>query len=166
MTVSYTHLTYHTHTPEKNSTVLIVENVDTTDDNSPKEKLTLEQKKIIEKLYKEVNSQIYITKVSLLKENRLLNLGPLIYKTDNRKPVSYTHLYNAYVAYKAKDALTEKLKETEMLDIYNNVEIPLTYALYDMEQAGIMVAGDKLKEYGEDVYKRQTVIYQNANQKL
>lgn len=57
--------------------------------------------------------------------------------------------YNAYVSYKAKDALTEKLKETEMLDIYNNVEIPLTYALYDMEQAGIMVAGDKLKEYGE-----------------
>lgn len=57
--------------------------------------------------------------------------------------------YNAYIAYKAKDALTEKLKETEMLDIYNNVEIPLTYALYDMEQAGIMVAGDKLKEYGE-----------------
>lgn len=57
--------------------------------------------------------------------------------------------YNAYVAYKAKDALTEKLKETEMFDIYNNVEIPLTYALYDMEQAGIMVAGDKLKEYGE-----------------
>lgn len=57
--------------------------------------------------------------------------------------------YNAYVAYKAKDALTEKLKETEMLDIYNNVESPLTYALYDMEQAGIMVAGDKLKEYGE-----------------
>ena len=57
--------------------------------------------------------------------------------------------YNAYVAYEAKDALTEKLKETEMLDIYNNVEIPLTYALYDMEQAGIMVAGDKLKEYGE-----------------
>ncbi len=57
--------------------------------------------------------------------------------------------YNAYVTYKAKDALTEKLKETEMLDIYNNVEIPLTYALYDMEQAGIMVAGDKLKEYGE-----------------
>ena len=53
------------------------------------------------------------------------------------------------MAYKAKDALTEKLKETEMLDIYNNVEIPLTYALYDMEQAGIMVAGDKLKEYGE-----------------
>lgn len=59
--------------------------------------------------------------------------------------------YNAYVTYKAKDSLTEKLKETEMLDIYNNVEIPLTYALYDMEQAGIMVAGDKLKEYGESL---------------
>ena len=33
-----------------------------------------------------------------------------------------------FVAYKAKDALTKKLKETEMLDNYNNVEIPLTYS--------------------------------------
>ena len=48
--------TYHTHTPEKNATVLIVENVDTCDDNSPKKKLTIEQKNIIKELYNKVNN--------------------------------------------------------------------------------------------------------------
>lgn len=48
--------TFHTHTPEKNSTVLIVENQNTCDDNSPKVKLTREQKDIIEDLYRQVNA--------------------------------------------------------------------------------------------------------------
>lgn len=57
--------------------------------------------------------------------------------------------YNALIMYKAKQALTDRLMEEEMLDIYNDIEIPLSYALYDMEQAGIEVEADKLKEYGE-----------------
>ena len=47
-----------------------------------------------------------------------------------------------------KDALTEKLKETEMLDIYNNVEIPLAYALYDGTGRNY-VCRKVTKEYGE-----------------
>lgn len=47
--------TFHTHTPEKNATALIVENVDTCDDNSPKVDLTPEHKAVIKKLYEEVN---------------------------------------------------------------------------------------------------------------
>lgn len=47
--------TYHTHTPEKNSTVLIVENRDTCDENSPVEKLSTEQKSVIKQLYNKVN---------------------------------------------------------------------------------------------------------------
>lgn len=47
--------TFHTHTPEKNATVLIVENVDTCDENSPKVKLNAEQKSIIKELYHQVN---------------------------------------------------------------------------------------------------------------
>ena len=47
--------TFHTHTPEKNATVLIVENRDTCDDNSPKVDLSPEQKAIIKELYKKVN---------------------------------------------------------------------------------------------------------------
>jgi hypothetical protein len=47
--------TFHTHTPEKNCTCLIVENKDTTDDNSPKVKLTKTQSDKIIELYKQVN---------------------------------------------------------------------------------------------------------------
>jgi len=45
---------YHTHTPVKGSTVLIVENQDTCDDNSPKVKLTEEHKAKIMELGKKL----------------------------------------------------------------------------------------------------------------
>lgn len=48
--------TFHTHTPEKNATVLIVENADTCDDNSPKEDLTAKQKAIIKDLYHKIHN--------------------------------------------------------------------------------------------------------------
>lgn len=44
--------TYHTHTPEKGSTILIVENQDTCDDNSPTKKMNEEQIKAVRELYK------------------------------------------------------------------------------------------------------------------
>jgi DNA polymerase-1 len=57
--------------------------------------------------------------------------------------------YNAYVVFKAKDALEKRLKEEEMWSVYQDIELPLTYALYDMEQVGIRVEAKELKEYGE-----------------
>lgn len=48
--------TWHTHTPEKNATVLIVENRDTCDDNSPKIKINKEQSDAIVKAYNKVNN--------------------------------------------------------------------------------------------------------------
>ncbi|MFQ9515394.1 MAG: hypothetical protein ACLRZ9_06160 [Eubacterium sp.] len=49
--------TFHTHTPEKNATVLIVENADTCDDNSPTVKLTASQKAVIRELYDKINNK-------------------------------------------------------------------------------------------------------------
>ena len=49
--------TFHTHTPEKNCTCLIVENKNTTDDNSPKIKITKEQSNKIVELYNKVNKR-------------------------------------------------------------------------------------------------------------
>lgn len=49
--------TFHTHTPEKNCTVLIVENADTCDKNSPKVRLTKAQKAVIQELYDKVNNR-------------------------------------------------------------------------------------------------------------
>ena len=33
--------------------------------------------------------------------------------------------------------------------MYQDIELPLVYSLYRMEQAGILVKGEALKEYGE-----------------
>ena len=56
---------------------------------------------------------------------------------------------NAYVLYNAKDKLEEALKDTEMYDVYKDIEVPLSFALYDMEQVGIKVDGNALKDYSQ-----------------
>lgn len=57
--------------------------------------------------------------------------------------------YNAYIFYRVHEKMFEKLEAMEMTDIYYEIEKPLMYALYDMEQCGIMVDGKALKEYGD-----------------
>lgn len=62
--------------------------------------------------------------------------------------IRYT-CYNALVMYKVKPVLLEKLESADMLKIFEEIELPLTYALYDMEKAGIMVESEALKAYGD-----------------
>ena len=57
--------------------------------------------------------------------------------------------YKAYVAWKAKDVLFESLKEQGMDKLFYEVEMPLVFVLYDMEQEGICIDAGALKEYGE-----------------
>lgn len=75
--------------------------------------------------------------------------------------------YNALVMYKAREVLEKELKEQGMSDVYKNIELPLTYALYDMEQTGIMVQADRLKIYGDNLQKNIEIleqeIYNEAN---
>lgn len=49
----------------------------------------------------------------------------------------------------AADVLEEKLKKTEMWDLFLKIEMPLIYSLHHMEQAGVRVKREVLKEYGE-----------------
>ena len=46
---------WHTHTLDQSATVLIVENRDTSDSNSPKDMLTVEQLELIKQLYLDKN---------------------------------------------------------------------------------------------------------------
>ncbi len=57
--------------------------------------------------------------------------------------------YHSYVVKNAKTALLEKLKAEQMDSVYRDIELPLAYALYDMEQAGIRVEAEQLKAYGD-----------------
>ncbi len=49
----------------------------------------------------------------------------------------------------AAPVLEEKLKDLNMLDLFEQVEMPLTYILYDMERLGIIVKREGLREYAE-----------------
>ncbi|MBE5957976.1 MAG: DNA polymerase I [Lachnospiraceae bacterium] len=66
--------------------------------------------------------------------------------------------YNAYVLYHSRKILTSKLEEANMLDLYNNLELPLVYALYDMEVTGVKVEKDKLAEYSKILSEKIDVI--------
>ena len=74
--------------------------------------------------------------------------------------------YESYVAFKAQILLEDKLKEQEMLSLYNTIEIPLTRVLFDMEQEGIFIDQEELKRYGESLVDRiaelEQTIYEQA----
>ncbi len=62
--------------------------------------------------------------------------------------------YEAYTMYASSGILLEKLEETGMKDLYTNIEMPLVFTLFDMEQAGMKVDGEALKEYGKQLGER------------
>lgn len=55
----------------------------------------------------------------------------------------------AYVSMAAAPVLRDKLKEAGMSLLMTEIEMPLTYVLYDMEREGILVKPEELKTYGE-----------------
>lgn len=60
----------------------------------------------------------------------------------------------AYVSLKSAPVIRKKLEETGMLSLMNEIEMPLTYVLFDMEQAGIQVQPEELRAYGEALVDR------------
>ena len=66
------------------------------------------------------------------------------------------------------EKLEEKLKENGMWDLFQEIEMPLVYTLYDMEKAGIKADGEALKQYGEQLSGRikelETTIYDLAGE--
>lgn len=60
----------------------------------------------------------------------------------------------AYVEYMAAEVLEEKLVQCGMDNLMHQIEMPLSYVLYDMEKEGILVKPDELKAYGEALNER------------
>lgn len=57
--------------------------------------------------------------------------------------------YAALTTWKRAQMLEERLQETGMRNLFDEVEMPLVFTLYDMEQDGIRVHAEELKAYGE-----------------
>jgi DNA polymerase I len=59
--------------------------------------------------------------------------------------------YSAYVALRSATHLNELLSKVGMLSLFDTIEMPLIYSLYDMETRGIRVNKEALKEYGDSL---------------
>ena len=77
-------------------------------------------------------------------------------------------MYQAYVAFMAREVLENKLREADMLSLMKEIEMPLSYVLYDMEKEGVIVRREELKEYGDALTERilelEQSIYQQAGE--
>ena len=58
---------------------------------------------------------------------------------------------NAYGAIKSKETIISKLKDRGMFDLYHDIELPLIFVLFDMEESGIRMEKDELIKYGEEL---------------
>lgn len=56
---------------------------------------------------------------------------------------------NAYCVRNAWTVISERLQNTGMMHLFNEIEMPLVFVLYDMEREGIMVDKEGLKSYGD-----------------
>lgn len=58
---------------------------------------------------------------------------------------------DAEAAYIVGDALMAKLKESGMASLFTQVEMPLVYTLFRMEQRGILFNAPEIRRYGEEL---------------
>lgn len=76
--------------------------------------------------------------------------------------------YQAYVCRAAQEPVKNALRTAGMLDLFENVEIPLAFTLDDMEKEGILVQAEELKVYGEMLQVRiqelEQKIYEQAGE--
>ena len=73
--------------------------------------------------------------------------------------------FQAYVSRAAASVLRKKLQESGMLSLMTEIEMPLTYVLYDMEREGIKVQPEELKAYGEALTGRIIELEQRIHEK-
>ena len=53
-----------------------------------------------------------------------------------------------------RNVLTEELRKSEMLDLYQHIELPLCPVLYSMEKAGVAIDRKQLEEFGTMLFQR------------
>ena len=59
--------------------------------------------------------------------------------------------YEAYTAFAAYEVLRKKLEEQGMDRLFGEVEMPLVFTLFGMEQAGVKIEAEALKVYGQQL---------------
>ena len=76
--------------------------------------------------------------------------------------------YEAYTNYASVEVLSRKLADTKMDTLFREIEMPLVFTLFDMEQNGIRVEAEALKQYGNQLVGKisdlEREIYEEAGE--
>ena len=76
--------------------------------------------------------------------------------------------YESYVNYASVEVLRQKLRDTKMDTLFRDIEMPLVFTLFGMEQNGIRVEADALKQYGDQlagkIAELEKEIYEEAGE--
>lgn len=76
--------------------------------------------------------------------------------------------YESYVNYASVEVLRQKLRDTKIDTLFRDIEMPLVFTLFDMEQNGIRVEADALKQYGDQlagkIAELEKEIYEEAGE--
>lgn len=87
------------------------------------------------------------------KTEEQLSLFEASNEKENIKPYAYV-----YVISKLYNVLNEKMKETNTLELFNNIEMPLVEVLAGMEYEGIYIDKDELIKYGNELKEKINIL--------
>ena len=76
----------------------------------------------------------------------------------------------SYVCYMAMPSMKERLKNESMEELFEEIEMPLSFVLYRMEVEGVSVQKEALKQYGDDlsvkIEKLENSVYEQAGEQF
>lgn len=87
-----------------------------------------------------------------------------VYKNKRKECIQY-FAKEAQILYHAAPKLATTLQESGMDKLYYELEMPLSYVLFDMEREGILVKREELRLYGEALTGRISELEQEIHEK-
>ena len=87
---------------------------------------------------------------------------------EDKTDITTKACYEAYTAYASSAKLEKRLKEDGLWNLFEEIEMPLVFTLYDMEKNGVKVEAEALKLYGDQlgdkIVELEKEIYEDANE--
>ena len=119
---------------------------------NPTSKITLDE---IAKDYLEIENSEYLKKQENIEENRQTSLFDEPKESENNKIINSLYVEEIY---KLVQITTEKLKQINAIELFQNIDMPTVEVLAEMQWNGMYVDLNELEEYGKELKKRLEVL--------
>ena len=87
-----------------------------------------------------------------------------VLRFNDEKAINY-FATESYLALHAKENILAKLKDLELTELYENVEMPLIYSLAKMENTGVRVDEERLKKYADTLLEKIAKLEESITKK-